>query len=176
MGNPAVWYAVIIAVVIACFEMTYRGAWGAVAALTGEPSAAKPAAAADTNGDAAADPATAITTTTTPESTEQASLHLPLFIFTSGYLLNLVPYVLIPRSKFVYHYVPALMVGMLLVATALEYLLRSPVKATRERAYGLVLGMYAIVFVSFCYFNLPSAYGMELTHDQVEARKWNPKW
>lgn len=42
---------------------------------------------------------------------------IPFVTLWSGYLLNLVPYRLIARSKFVYHYIPALMIGVLLCAS-----------------------------------------------------------
>ena len=42
-------------------------------------------------------------------------------VLTFGYLANLVPYQLIERSKFSYHYTPALMVGVLLVAFVCDW-------------------------------------------------------
>jgi dolichyl-phosphate-mannose--protein O-mannosyl transferase len=51
-------------------------------------------------------------------------LLIPFATLYAGYLLNLVPYQLITRSKFVYHYIPALMQGVLLFATCVEALVR----------------------------------------------------
>lgn len=112
---------------------------------------------------------------------------IPGVVLWSGYLLNLVPYMGISRSKFVYHYIPALMVAVLLAAYALEaawcaaVALSPPASQRRAALKGaatlLTLAWFGVVAAGFWYWCIPFGYGQSrLPWDQVQARKWNAKW
>ena len=124
---------------------------------------------------------------------------VPFVTLLFGYYINLVPYELIVRSKFVYHYVPALLHGVLLLVVVADaalawaalpdgvtrpsvvHLLRWRVAAVlwhhRVLAVRLWLGgVFAGVGVGFWYWGLPYAYGMPLTPEEHAARHWLAKW
>ncbi len=148
LGNPAVWWGVtanFLAVTPLWLLLALRlRAWDAGAALYPATSAALDA------------------------------LLIPFATLYSGYLLNLVPYQLITRSKFVYHYVPALMVGVLLFATAVEALLRFGAVwrggAARWAARAAVAALFVTVGIAFLYWGLPYSYGYKISPKQHAAR------
>ena len=148
LGNPAVWWGVtanFLAVTPLWVLLALRlRAWDAGAALYPATSAAL-----DT-------------------------LLIPFATLYAGYLLNLVPYQLITRSKFVYHYVPALMVGVLLFATAVEALLRFGGVwrggAARWAARAAVAALFVTVGIAFLYWGLPYSYGYKISPKQHAAR------
>lgn len=89
----------------------------------------------------------------------------------------------IARSKFVYHYIPALMVGVLLTSLAVQFLwARATAPAgTRSAAWRFIapavtVAAFAIVSAAFYYWCLPYGYGMRLSWEQHQARKWVAKW
>ena len=51
----------------------------------------------------------------------------------SRYYINLVPYQLIKRSKFVYHYIPALLHGVMLLVVVCDIALKWATLAQRRR-------------------------------------------
>lgn len=116
-----------------------------------------------------------------------------------GYFLNLVPYTLIARSKFTYHYIPALMVGMLSFAALFEWFWRTiEVRCMNYKPSGkldkkiveptatsnllstfiwiLLLSCYVIIGWGFWYWGLPLAYGYPLSFDEWMTRRWIPRW
>jgi dolichyl-phosphate-mannose--protein O-mannosyl transferase len=122
----------------------------------------------------------------------QCSLPLPLVVFTPApdvlpppppprlharYYINLVPYQLIKRSKFVYHYIPALLMGVQLVvfvchvAASWSRLAGRPMVGT-----ALVATVYAVAGWGFVYWGIPYGYGIPLTWEQHQARRWLPTW
>ena len=103
---------------------------------------------------------------------------VPFVSLWLGYILNLVPYELIKRSKFVYHYIPALMMGVLLYALALEAVWAAAGKSRAARAAATILTIacFASVAFGFWYWGFPYTYGHKLTGEENAARKWNSKW
>ncbi len=100
-------------------------------------------------------------------------LLIPFATLYAGYLLNLVPYQLIARSKFVYHYIPALMQGVLLFATAAEGMVRFGGVlggAPRLASRAALLALYALVLAGFLYWGLPYGYGYKISPRQNAAR------
>ena len=98
-------------------------------------------------------------------------LVIPFVVFYAGYLLNLVPYQLITRSKFVYHYIPALMQGVLLFAVAVEGLLRfSRVAGWGGAGRAAVAALFGVVLAGFWYWGIPYSYGYKITSAQNAAR------
>jgi dolichyl-phosphate-mannose--protein O-mannosyl transferase len=95
-----------------------------------------------------------------------------------GYFGNLVPYELIDRSKFLYHYTPALLVGVLLVATCADRAWAWA--ASRGQAHRALVGLAcaalaATVAAGFWYWGV-FVYGVPLSHGEVQKRYWLPKW
>jgi dolichyl-phosphate-mannose--protein O-mannosyl transferase len=105
---------------------------------------------------------------------------IPFFVLWSGYLLNLVPYQLIKRSKFVYHYIPALMVGVLLFAFALEAVWgwagRSKSAAPTRVAQLITVALFSLVSFGFYFWGLPFAYGLRISPADSRARLWSDRW
>ena len=184
VGNPAVWWGVfgnflVVTAVGALWMGRALLGLGASkpAAAAAAPAAAAPAAAAA----AAADPLLA--PLLAPSALDARGWAIPWVVLWSGYLLNLVPYMLIARSKFVYHYMPALMVGAALFALSMEALwgwaarAAAPAPRVRLAAAGAVTAAaFGAVTAAFFYFGLPFVYGYKLTHEQHQARMWNSKW
>lgn len=115
----------------------------------------------------------------TPAAAALDPLIIPFITLYLGYLLNLVPYQLITRSKFVYHYIPALMVGVLLFATSLEVLLRAATvrgKCSTFLARLLTTFLFIIVLWAFWYWGVPYSYGYKISQRGNAARLWNKKW
>jgi dolichyl-phosphate-mannose--protein O-mannosyl transferase len=122
-----------------------------------------------------------------PDSDARATpLWVALVTLTCGYLANLVPYELITRSKFLYHYTPALLIGILLAATCVDaawawaYALgakRAAEHPNRRLAVAIGTALLALAAgAGFYYWGLPSVYGLKLTHEQAQARKWREGW
>jgi dolichyl-phosphate-mannose--protein O-mannosyl transferase len=154
LGNPGVWWGVFgNFLAVSAFGAACAGRW----ALSGGRAAFAPVGASALNA---------------------RGWLVPFVTLWSGYLLNLVPYQLIKRSKFVYHYIPALMVGVLLYATALEALWAAAGRsALAKRAAALVtLLCFASVAAGFWYWGIPYTYGMKISAEQNAARKWVSKW
>jgi dolichyl-phosphate-mannose--protein O-mannosyl transferase len=85
------------------------------------------------------------------------------------YWLNLLPYIGIARSTFVYHYMPALMYGQLLTACTVEAVV--PRKWLRATVLTIAAGLAAtLVFFG------PWIYATPLTADGHERRRWLPRW
>jgi dolichyl-phosphate-mannose--protein O-mannosyl transferase len=86
-----------------------------------------------------------------------------------GYCLNLLPYLGVARSTFIYHYMPALLYGQLLAARTLEHVVGRKWTPT---AVKLVVGIVALVWAYYT----PWVYGFALTNDGHARRRWNPMW
>jgi len=98
---------------------------------------------------------------------------------TAGYYANLVPYELITRSKFIYHYNPALLVGVLLLATVLDAAWAAAVAGRRRQgaaAAALAAAVAAGAAAGFVYWGLPYVYGVRLSPAAAAARKWRDNW
>jgi dolichyl-phosphate-mannose--protein O-mannosyl transferase len=93
------------------------------------------------------------------------------------YYINWVPYQLIKRSKFTYHYIPALLLGVQLAAFVTHVVIRwSLLQGKAWQGLGLALGLFVASGAGFWYWGLPYALGFPLTSEEHEARKWLPKW
>lgn len=88
---------------------------------------------------------------------EKTRLKLPplIYLFLFGYFLNLLPFILVKRVAFLYHYLPALIFGILILALWVEkFLLAAPRKA-------LYLGLLILIVVGFLVM-APLSYGIPL--------------
>eukprot|EP01101_Sappina_pedata_P005263 TRINITY_DN2367_c0_g2_i1.p1 TRINITY_DN2367_c0_g2~~TRINITY_DN2367_c0_g2_i1.p1 ORF type:complete len:343 (-),score=72.86 TRINITY_DN2367_c0_g2_i1:13-1041(-) len=127
------------------------------------------------------------------------------FSRTSGlllfaYAINLMPYMWITRTCFLYHYFPALFFGMMLVPVVLGDILRrsgamirrvigpmcsSASRRTRSAIERLmcdealvvfgVVGVFLVVFGFYLYY-IPYSYCIPLTVEQHNARRWFERW
>lgn len=86
----------------------------------------------------------------------------------SGWLCNLLPYILVDRAAFIYHYIPGLFYGQLLAGLVLDL---TPYRV-RTFLVGLLI---ACMFTSFLYWS-PWVYAVPLTNDQHVERRWLPRW
>lgn len=90
-----------------------------------------------------------------------------IFLFW-GWLINLLPYILVDRSAFVYHYLPGLIYAQLLSGVLVDQL------PFRLRMVVTLAAMSAVVG-SFVYF-APWVYCFPLTSGQHAERRILPKW
>eukprot|EP00808_Paulinella_micropora_P016135 g29894.t1 len=159
IGNPVVWWLVASTVILS-------GAGLLVDYLVSFQSLAKKKRAP----------------TSTPaklrQTSAQASYPLPtkvlLGILVTGYTGCLVPFCLVPRSQWNYHYALALVCAMLLTGLCADLLLKSP--ALKQELRYLLVGIVEMVIVAGFIYWAPWTYGFKLTPEQHEARKWNELW
>eukprot|EP00301_Raphidiophrys_heterophryoidea_P027319 c9600_g1_i1.p1 GENE.c9600_g1_i1~~c9600_g1_i1.p1 ORF type:complete len:441 (-),score=108.64 c9600_g1_i1:95-1417(-) len=101
-----------------------------------------------------------------------------------GYLGNLLPYHFIARSKFNYHYVPALLMGILLWAACFEKVLQWT-ETGWKRGWVRVMCKLVVLLVllgsgvgagwGFYYWG-HFTYGWKLSVPETTERKWLPNW
>jgi dolichyl-phosphate-mannose--protein O-mannosyl transferase len=97
----------------------------------------------------------------------QKALSTCLFLM-SGWLVNLLPYILVDRSAFVYHYLPGLLYAQLLGGVMVDQL---------PRRIGIV-SMATTVCAAvggFCFF-APWTYCVPLTSEQHAQMRWFGRW
>jgi len=179
LGNPGVHWPVAAAVAVASLGLALWAATGAARALGllggGAAGPAAGAVSAAAEGDA------------WPEDGGGARATPPwaaVLALTAGYYANLVPYELIERSKFIYHYNPALLIGVLLLAALVDAAwaaaaaLRTPAgRQGGARAVGaLAAAVAAVAVAGFAYWGIPYVYGIKLSPEAALARKWRSAW
>lgn len=91
----------------------------------------------------------------------------PLLVLMIGYIFNLLPYVLITRPAFLYHYFPSFIFMTLMSGFVLWFFFKN-------KPVVLVL-IFLVIIQSFIYF-APLSYGLPLTDSQFEARMWFKSW
>ena len=96
--------------------------------------------------------------------------YLFLFILI-GYFANLLPWALVSRCLFLYHYQPASVFAFL----ALAWYLAKHIKSESLKYRVLSWGILTIVFISFLYW-LPIQLGISLDSDAFYDRMWFPSW
>ncbi len=84
-----------------------------------------------------------------------------LIIFVANYL----PFILIGRVMFIYHYLVALIVALMILAVVLEKIKKRP----------WVWGFLGIGLISFCFF-APLSYALPLTDSEYQLRLWFASW
>lgn len=95
------------------------------------------------------------------------SLFTCMFLFW-GWILNLLPYILVDRSAFVYHYLPGLLYAQLLSGVIVSEL--------PKRLSFLVTFLVSIGVTAAFIFHAPWIYAYSISSAQHEARRWLPKW
>jgi dolichyl-phosphate-mannose--protein O-mannosyl transferase len=86
-----------------------------------------------------------------------------------GYGLNLLPYLGVARSTFIYHYMPALLYAELLLARTVEHVAGRAYTPAAVKAVLLVVGLVWLHYT-------PWIYGFALTNDGHARRRWMPRW
>lgn len=85
-----------------------------------------------------------------------------------GWLCNLLPYMLVDRASFIYHYLPGLFYGQLLCGLLCDAL---PPKLR----LGTVTVIIALIVAAYVYWS-PWIYALTLTEKQHTKRRWLPRW
>ena len=106
-----------------------------------------------------------------------ASQRFALAFLLGGFAMNFVPFIFIRRLMYLYHYLFALVFGVLIAA----YLLGTVAgwnerdeplfDFASRRSAGLYWGVVALVVVSFLYF-VPLSYGFVISQSAFDARFW----
>lgn len=87
-------------------------------------------------------------------------------VLLSAWALNFLPFIFIGRVMFLYHYLPALMYGLILTV----YLLS---QSERKVLWlSLVTGLALVLFLWFA----PLSYGLSLDAEALRARQWFDSW
>ncbi len=85
-----------------------------------------------------------------------------------GWLCNLLPYVLVDRAAFIYHYIPGLFYGQLLSAAIIDFLPR------KSRSVFVLIATIAMS-TALVYWS-PWIYALPLTDAEHAQRRWLPRW
>lgn len=95
----------------------------------------------------------------------------------AAYLVNFLPFTLITRIMFLYHYLFALIFSILFVCVLWDDIIkRSLHKHVSQRAIQLGLAMVIVIMAAgFLYF-APLSYGSPMTPQQLEAHMWLKSW
>jgi len=157
MGNPAVWWLVALVVAISVISLIISF------------------------------PALVANTFIPPRKTDgMVPIHyaggmspwLCFFVLVVGYLGNWAPFYFIERSTWNYHYMLALLIGIILVGFSFDFLLRFYQQKSRQ-AYLFVVGIMVVLIilqgVAFWYWS-PWIYGFPLSTKEKLALQWYHLW
>ncbi|XP_037535907.1 protein O-mannosyl-transferase 1 [Nematolebias whitei] len=98
-------------------------------------------------------------------------------VCVGGWSVNFVPFLLMDRTLFLYHYLPALCHLYLLSPALLEHMYTHLLRGTHRRALSVCTSAVLLsIFLSYWTF-CPLTYGTpELTANQLQALKWRNGW
>ncbi len=102
-----------------------------------------------------------------------ADRHPALPVLLIGFFGQWLPWALIPRIAYIYHFLPAAIFGILAVAVVVGELWEWGKRATAGRA--LAVGYVAVVLLAFAFF-YPIYSSVNLTKPQFESRIWFENW
>jgi len=89
-------------------------------------------------------------------------------ILCAAYALNLLPYIAVERSAFLYHYIPGLFYAELLTALVID---RFP----KSYKLALVILILTLEVAAFIYW-APWVYAISLSKVAHDKRRWLPRW
>ena len=89
----------------------------------------------------------------------------PAGILLGGYFINLLPFIGIGRVMFLYHYFPALVFSILILAWLFN----------QQKNLKWVYAFTVLVIISFVYFS-PLSYGLSLSNSSYEQHNWLESW
>jgi dolichyl-phosphate-mannose-protein mannosyltransferase len=100
-----------------------------------------------------------------------------LALAATGYFINLLPFVAVPRVMFLYHYFFSLCFSIVFVVMLWNDLAtpkpgHTLVSSPAKWAYGMVV---AVLAISFLYFT-PISYGFPLSPAGLQQHMWLPSW
>jgi len=91
------------------------------------------------------------------------------FLLLSGYAFNFLPFILIKRGMFLYHYLPALVFSIIILAYLLDKIKNNKIKTS-------TVVFFSLIFLSlFVYFS-PLTYGIKMDNQAQESRFWFKRW
>ncbi|XP_026862099.2 protein O-mannosyl-transferase 1 [Electrophorus electricus] len=99
-------------------------------------------------------------------------------ICSGGWAVNYLPFFLMEKTLFLYHYLPAVTFQILQIPVIVEHIyihiLRSP---SHQKAFsGVILAALCSVYLCYCTF-CPLTYGQpELTSKQLASLRWKESW
>lgn len=99
---------------------------------------------------------------------------LPVFL-TTGYILNLLPFIGIKRVMFLYHYFAAFIFSILVLAFLLSERLDPSQFKTNKISRCVVWTLVALSAITFIFF-APLSYGLKLSPKAYELRVWLASW
>lgn len=85
-----------------------------------------------------------------------------------GWLCNLLPYLLVTRAAFIYHYLPGLFYGQLLCGLLVDLI--------PKKARIVVVSILVILMASALLYWSPWIYSFPLTQQGHSRRRWLPRW
>lgn len=85
-----------------------------------------------------------------------------------GWLINLLPYILVDRSAFVYHYLPGLIYAQLLSGVMVDQM-------PKKVSFIVMFALLAASIAAFLYY-VPWIYCFPITSEQHAERRWLPRW
>ncbi len=94
--------------------------------------------------------------------------YMTCIFLLAGWLCNLLPYMLVDRAAFIYHYIPGLFYGQLLTAASFDLL-------PRRMRLPLIF-IFGTLMVAALLYWAPFIYSLPLTREQVNRRRWLPRW
>lgn len=94
------------------------------------------------------------------------------FLFSS-YLLYFLPFASIQRFTLLYHYLPALVLSIILFSVFFDEILKTFL--SEKKANFLFFGLLVSVFLIFLFF-APLTYAFPLSETAFELRMWLPTW
>ncbi len=83
-----------------------------------------------------------------------------------GYFANLLPFIVIGRVMFIYHYMTALVFAMLITAYIIDQL---------DNKWPVAIAVGSLTVISFIFF-MPFTYGLPLSTTTLPWRIWLPSW
>jgi len=86
-----------------------------------------------------------------------------------GYLINLLPFIFIKRPMFLYHYLAALIFGILALVYLIDRIKNNKIKKT------IIAALIIIALATFIYL-APLSYGLPITENEFINRIWFPAW
>lgn len=96
---------------------------------------------------------------------------LSTVIFFFGYILSLVPFFLIPRATYIYHYSISIIFGFMLISSLLNNLYNCYKKLTILLCILISSGAIVSYYIYF-----PLTYGLTISDEKFDKLMLNPKW
>uniref|UniRef100_A0AAY4AE78 Protein O-mannosyl-transferase 1 n=1 Tax=Denticeps clupeoides TaxID=299321 RepID=A0AAY4AE78_9TELE len=99
-------------------------------------------------------------------------------VCAGGWAVNYLPFFMMEKTLFLYHYLPALTFQILIIPILLEHLYIHVLRNQFQRQVfgGVVLAVLCLVFLVYHIFS-PITYGYpELSSDQLSGLRWRESW